>query len=149
MTLEPIGLVVNGVAGARDAGWGEVVSEIRLRPELADGLFGLDEFSHAVVVFFLHKSGFDPASQLRRHPRERADLPKLGIFAQRARHRPNPIAITTVAIVRSEGASLFVRGLDAIDGTPVLDLKPHFPDFDSPRSPRVPEWVGRLMAGYF
>ena len=149
MEVEFIGVVENGVAEATDENWGSVVSEIRLRADLADGLRGLETFSHAVVVFLMHTAAFDAGSHLTRRPRDRPDMPALGIFAQRARHRPNPIGVTTVAIDRIEGASLFVRGLDAIDGTPVLDLKPHVPIYDSPGTPRVPEWVGRLMAGYF
>jgi tRNA-Thr(GGU) m(6)t(6)A37 methyltransferase TsaA len=147
--LEPIGMVRNGVMDARDAEWGRVVSELQLRPELADGLLGLEQFSHVVVVSLMHQARFDPVTHLNRRPRDRADMPVMGIFAQRARHRPNPIAITTVELKRVDGASVFVRGLDAIEGTPVLDLKPHVPEFDSPPHPRVPEWVSRLMEGYF
>lgn len=76
-------------------------------------------------------------------------MPDLGIFSQRARHRPNPIGVTTVEIEGVGRDTLRVRGLDAIDGTPVLDVKPHFPVFDAPTGARVPEWVGRLMVGYF
>jgi tRNA (adenine37-N6)-methyltransferase len=114
-----------------------------------DGLRGLDEFSHVVVIFMMHGAPFDRAQHLLRRPRDREDMPLLGSFAQRAKHRPNPIGVTTVKIERIEGRSLFVRGLDAVEGTPVLDLKPHFPVFDSPRNVVVPEWVARLMAGYF
>lgn len=149
MELEPIGFVKNGVSEVTDESWGSVVSEIRLKLELGDGLRGLEGFSHAVVVFLLHEARFTAASHLRRRPRDRADMPELGIFAQRARHRPNPIGVTTVAIERVDGGSLFVRGLDAIDGTPVLDVKPHFPIYDAPKDPRLPEWVDRLMVGYF
>jgi tRNA (Thr-GGU) A37 N-methylase len=76
-------------------------------------------------------------------------MPLVGTFAQRARHRPNPIGVTTAELKRVEGASLFVRGLDAIDGSPVLDVKPHVPAFDSPGHARVPDWMSRLMEGYF
>jgi tRNA-Thr(GGU) m(6)t(6)A37 methyltransferase TsaA len=149
MNLDPIGVVRNGVTDTRDEEWGRVVSEIQLRPELADGLRGLEPFSHVVVVFFMYEARFDAATHLTRRPRDRPDMPLVGIFAQRARHRPNPIAITTVELKRIEGGSLFVRGLDAIEGTPVLDVKPHVPAFDSPHGPRVPEWINRLMEGYF
>jgi tRNA-Thr(GGU) m(6)t(6)A37 methyltransferase TsaA len=149
LKLEPIGMVRNGVMDARDQEWGRVVSELQLRPELADGLLGLEQFSHVVVVSYMHEARFDPVTHLNRRPQDRADMPVLGIFAQRARHRPNPIAITTVELKRVDGASVFVRGLDAIEGTPVLDVKPHVPEFDSPPHPRVPEWVSRLMEGYF
>jgi tRNA-Thr(GGU) m(6)t(6)A37 methyltransferase TsaA len=149
MNLEPIGVVKNGTTEAGDAAWGEIVSEVELRPELAGGLQGLDSFSHAVVVFLMHEARFDPAQHLQRRPRDRGDMPLLGAFAQRAKHRPNPIGVTTVRIERVAGRSLFVRGLDAVDGTPVLDLKPHFPVFDAPENPVVPDWVARLMDGYF
>jgi tRNA-Thr(GGU) m(6)t(6)A37 methyltransferase TsaA len=125
------------------------VSEIRLRPELADGLGELTQFSHVVVVFFMHDARFDPRTNLVRRPRNRADMPLVGIFAQRAKHRPNPIGVSTVTLLQVSGGSLFVRGLDAIDGTPVLDIKPHAPIFDAPPQARVPVWFDRLMTGYF
>ena len=149
MDLTPIGFVKNPVLDPRDEGWSKVVSEIRLRPELAAGLRGLEEFSHVVVVFLMHAAAFEAASHLVRRPRDRSDMPPLGIFAQRARHRPNPVGITTVVLERVEGLALFVRGLDAIDGTPVLDIKPHVPAYDSPAAARVPAWMDRLMQGYF
>ncbi len=76
-------------------------------------------------------------------------MPEMGIFAQRARHRPNPIGVTAVELVRREKNRVWVRGLDAIDGTPVVDVKPYVPQFDAVESPRVPEWIERLMVGYF
>ncbi len=149
MHLEPIGSVRSPVREGRDDAWGGVVSEIVLRSELAAGLQGLDGCSHALVVYWMHEARFDPAAHLVRRPRDRADLPELGIFAQRAKHRPNPIGVTSVRIVRIEGATLGVQGLDAIDGTPVLDVKPHFPVFDAPDGATVPAWVDELMTGYF
>jgi tRNA (adenine37-N6)-methyltransferase len=149
VSLEPIGVVRNNVTEPRDEEWGGVVSEIRLDAGLAGGLLELQHFSHAVVVFLMHEARFDPAAHLARHPRDRTDLPLVGVFAQRARHRPNPIGITTVRIERVERGTLIVQGLDAIDGSPVLDVKPHVPLFDAPAHPRVPEWMERLMAGYF
>lgn len=149
MELEPIGVVRNGIREARDEAWSNVVSEIRLRSELAAGLRGLEEFSHVLVLFHMHEAAFKPEDHLLRRPWDRADMPVSGIFAQRARHRPNPIGSTTAALDRVEGSSVFVRGLDAIDGTPVLDLKPHVPVFGSPSAVRQPEWILRLMRGYF
>ena len=149
MNVEPIGVVRNAVATATDEGWGGVASEIRLRPELADGLQGLEGFSHVVVIFLMHEASFEPDQHLVRRPRDRAEMPRLGIFAQRARHRPNPIGVTTVSLEAVQTGSLLVRGLDAIDGSPVLDIKPHVRVFDSPARPTQPEWLGRLMKGYF
>jgi tRNA (adenine37-N6)-methyltransferase len=107
----------------------------------------LDGFSHCLVVTWLHES--PPAGAVRRRPRGREDMPEVGLLAQRARHRPNPIGITAVPIVSVGEDQLVVRGLDAIDGTPVLDVKPYVPVFDSRPEATVPEWMTRLMAGYF
>jgi tRNA-Thr(GGU) m(6)t(6)A37 methyltransferase TsaA len=118
-------------------------------PEFAAGLEGLADFSHALILFHMEHDPDGETPSLRRRPRGRADMPLLGVFAQRGRMRPNPVGITAVTIVRVEPARLIVRGLDAIDGTPVLDIKPYFPLFDRVDSPRAPEWVARLMRGYF
>jgi tRNA-Thr(GGU) m(6)t(6)A37 methyltransferase TsaA len=86
---------------------------------------------------------------MRRRPQGREDMPEIGIFAQRARHRPNPIGVTAVRLLRRDKNRLVVQGLDAINGTPVVDVKPYVPQFDTVESPRVPEWVARLMVKYF
>ena len=149
MRIEQIGVVSSPVAEGVDENWGGVVSEIRVRADYAPGLRGLDGFSHALVVFYMHESSFEPATDLARRPRGREDMPEVGIFAQRAKHRPSPIGITAVEIVAVDGPILRVRGLDAIDGTPVLDVKPYVPAFDVRDGTRVPEWMQRLMTGYF
>jgi len=109
----------------------------------------LAAFSHLVVVTYLHGASFDPARHLVRRPRGLASMPELGIFAQRAKDRPNPLGVPCVPLVALEPEGVRVRGLDAIDGTPVLDLKPYFPQFDTAGEVRVPPWVGELMRGYF
>ena len=147
--MKPIGYVKSPVTQPSDQNWGQVVAEIHVDAALTAGLGGLDQFSHAVVIFLMHHATFDAAHDLVRRPQGRADMPELGIFAQRARHRPNPIGITAVELVKVEGKVLTVRGLDAVDGTPVLDIKPYFPAFDWVDAAQVPEWVNRLMAGYF
>ncbi len=147
--IEPIGHVSSPVTEPVDDGWGEVVSEVRLKPELAAGLTDLESFSHVIVVFWMHDAKFDPASDLTRRHRGRADMPETGIFAQRARHRPNRIGITPVTLLGVDGATVKVRGLDAIDGTPVLDVKPYMPVFDRVDEATVPEYIDRLMADYF
>ena len=149
LRLRAIGSVRSPVVEPVDLDWGAVESRIVLRPEYRAGLRGLAEFSHVVVVALLHGAAFEPAKHLVRRPRGLADMPELGIFAQRAKDRPNPLGVTVVRLVSVEPDGITLRGLDAIDGTPILDLKPHFPAFDSPASPRVPEWVERLMQGYF
>jgi len=146
--LRVIGVVRSARTSPADSDWGRVESRIELDPELAPGLEGLDQFSHALVLFHMHLVPESERPVLRRHPRDRADMPELGVFAQRARMRPNHVGVTACEIVRVEPAAVIVRGLDAIDGTPVLDLKPYVPDFDR-RDARVPEWMARLMKGYF
>lgn len=149
VSLEPIGIVRSPISAGVDENWGDVIAEIQLAEHLAPGLQGLDQFSHVLVVFWMHQSLFDAGADLVRRPRGRADMPPVGIFAQRAKHRPNPIGITAAELVGVSGALLTVRGLDAIDGTPVLDIKPYVPAFDRVADATVPEWIERLMQGYF
>ena len=149
MNLEPIGVVKSPVKEPTDENWGQVIAEIHLDDSLAPGLKGLDRFSHIIVVFFMHQSSFAPATDLVRRPQERVDMPEAGIFTQRAKHRPNPIGITAVELIEVRGSVLVVKGLDAIDGTPVLDIKPYVPSFDSRPTAVVPMWIERLMVNYF
>ena len=149
LSVEPIGWIRSPVAKPVDEDWGSVESTIHLEPSLCRGLQGLAQFSHVIVVTFMHGASFDRDRHLVRRPRGLAEMPELGIFAQRAKDRPNPIGITCVPLVEVEPTGIRVRGLDAIDGTPVLDIKPYFPHFDAPESARVPDWVDALMRGYF
>jgi tRNA (adenine37-N6)-methyltransferase len=149
MTLTPIGLVRSPVADTRDDGWGSVVSELRVDAPYASGLAGLEQFSHLLVVFWMHQAGFDARRDLLRRPRGRADMPEVGIFAQRAKHRPNPIGVTAVRLIARRESVLIVQGLDAVDGSPLLDLKPYVPLFDRVEQPKTSEWLDRLMVGYF
>jgi len=84
-----------------------------------------------------------------RHPRGRADWPEIGIFAQRAKNRPNRLGVTTCALVRVDGVRVFVSGLDAIDGTPVLDIKPYMSGFAPRGVVREPAWALELMRDYW
>lgn len=149
MNFEPIGIIRSPVKEAVDENWGNVVAEIHLLDSMASGLQGIEQFSHLIVVFFMHQSTFDLTSDLVRRPRGRSDMPLVGAFAQRAKHRPNPIGITAVELLQVERNVVKVKGLDAIDGTPVLDLKPYLPGFDCRPEAKIPEWVERLMEGYF
>jgi tRNA-Thr(GGU) m(6)t(6)A37 methyltransferase TsaA len=110
---------------------------------------GIERFSHLLVVFWMHGATFSREDDLVRRPRGRDDMPEVGIFAQRAKHRPVPIGVTAVRLRARRGAVLEVEGLDALDGSPILDIKPYFPDFDRVADPTVPDWVSRLMQGYF
>jgi len=143
-----IGEVKSSVTEAVDMNWGEVVSEIVLKPKYAPGLLGLGDFSHAMILTFLNEAKYDPDVHLRRHPQENMDNPLLGIFAQRARHRPNRIGVTACEIVEVTENSVKVRALDAIDGTPVIDVKPYVPVYDR-KDASIPEWMENMMKGYF
>jgi tRNA-Thr(GGU) m(6)t(6)A37 methyltransferase TsaA len=148
MILERIGVVRSPVTEGVDDGWGSVTSEVVIDEGYASGLTGLNAFSHILVVFYMHRYTFDADSDLVRRPQGRPDMPEVGIFAQRAKHRPNPIGVTAVGLVSVEANVLTVMGLDAIDGTPVLDVKPYFPVFDR-REAETPGWVDELMKNYF
>jgi len=150
ITCTPIGTVRAPVTEMSQGNWANVESEIHLLPEYAEGLRGLETFSHVMVVFYLHQvEGFKPGSHLLRHPRGMEHLPAVGAFAQRTKYRPNPIGITSVALRGITGNVLTVTGLDALDGTPVLDLKPYIPAFDRVEDPRTPSWVSNFLEGYF
>ena len=148
MDLIPVGIVKSPQREATHEGWRSAESEIHLQPGLGSGLNGLDQFSHALIVFHMHEARFDWKNDVLNHPDGYKDIPVVGIFAQRARTRPNSIGITAVEILGVKGDVLRVRGLDAIDGTPVLDIKPYFPAYDYIEDARVPEWVSRLMKHY-
>lgn len=147
--FRPIGSVISSVNEPVDEKWGEVVSEIHLKMELIRGLGGLETFSHAIVVYYLHQAEWNPDSDMVRKPQGRTDLPFVGVFAQRAKHRPNAIGITAVQVISVKDNVVTVKGLDAINGTPVLDIKPYYPAFDRIEKPVVPEWVDKLMKTYF
>jgi len=149
MKIEPIGFVRNEVLHPNNSEWGEEISEIITKDEFTKGLIGLEEFTHAIIVFYMHQASYNEERHLVRHPQNREELPKIGIFAQRARHRPNPIGITSVQIIGVEENILTVKGLDAINETPILDIKPYFPDFDMRKDAETPEWVQEVMKYYF
>ena len=121
--FKPIGFVENDVHPFEDVNWGEVESRIRVLDEFADGLFGLDDYNYLEVFFLFHLSSWS-SDHLYVHPHGRADLPLVGGFSTHSPVRPNPIGFSIVKLVSCEGNVLHVLGLDAYDGTPILDLKP-------------------------
>jgi tRNA-Thr(GGU) m(6)t(6)A37 methyltransferase TsaA len=148
--VKPIGVVKCSVNEMSQGNWASVDSEIHLDPEYAPGLQGLEGFSHVLVVFFLDRAqGFDLKKQLLRRPRGMEDLQALGVFAQRTKFRPNPLGVSAVKLLGIAGNIVRVRGLDALDGTPVLDIKPYMPPFDRVDEVSMPPWVGRFVEGYF
>jgi tRNA-Thr(GGU) m(6)t(6)A37 methyltransferase TsaA len=139
-TFTPIGIVHNPVArgSGKEIAWENVESEIEVDAAWTDALDGLEEFSHLFVVFWLDRAPPPPARRTR--PQQRADLPLVGVFATRTPVRPNPIGIKVVELLARDKNILRVRGLDAWDQTPVLDLKPYLPR-DAIPDARAPEWV--------
>jgi tRNA-Thr(GGU) m(6)t(6)A37 methyltransferase TsaA len=147
VTLDPIGYVRNRVKEPMADGWAEVESRIVLRPELTPMLLGLEGYSHVIVVFWPHLVPEDVrGSKPQLHPRDDPRYPLMGVLATRSQIRPNPVLTTPVPLLEVKGNVLRVRGLDAIDGTPVLDIKPYLPHHDSVPEARVPQWVEDAQA---
>ncbi len=144
LVLRPIGRVVRGRPWPdRGEGWEEGIAEIEIEPDWSGALDGIEGFSHIWVVWWLDRFEEPPAA-LRVHPERRQDLPLLGIFATRSPHRPNPIAMTAVCLLEHDGARLEVQGLDAYEGTPVLDIKPYLRRGDLIAGATMPDWLERL-----
>lgn len=146
--MTPIGYVENNVQAKKDVSWGGDISSIVLEKEYYMGLSGLEDFSHAVIIYYLDKAEYKREKHLRRRPQNRDDMPLVGIFSQRGKDRPNKIGMTAVQIVEVCEKALAVKGLDAINGTAVLDIKPYYPVYDK-KDVDVPDWVNRLMEHYF
>lgn len=149
--VEPIGYVRSSRGAAVDDDWDSVSAVIELDPAQLqpDATAGLDSFSHIEVVFLFDQ--VDPQAVCRgaRHPRGNTAWPRVGILAQRAKDRPNRIGLTTCRVLRVDGLRIEVSGLDAIDGTPVLDVKPAMSGFAVRGAMREPEWATELMAEYW
>ncbi len=149
ISLAPIGIVSSPVTEQTDENWGKVISRINIEAEYIGALNGLAEFSHAIIITYLHQARYDKEKHLQRRPRGLESMPKIGIFSQRAKDRPNPIGVTAVRIISVGDGYVEVQGLDAVDRTPVLDIKPYYPHYDRIEAAKVPEWVNRLMEQYF
>jgi tRNA-Thr(GGU) m(6)t(6)A37 methyltransferase TsaA len=151
IVLHAIGVVRSPIKQVADDCWGGVISTIELDPTqfALECTLGLTEYSHIDVIFHLSQIADDAIITGARHPRGRQDWPNTGIFAQRAKARPNRIAVTTCRLEGVAGLSIRVHELDAVDGTPVLDIKPYFKGFAPRGEIREPAWAAELMAGYF
>lgn len=149
--IQAVGHVHGGRADPIDDDWGASKSTIELNSNIftPEALAGLDAFSHVEIIFVFDKVAPDKIEKGARHPRGRQDWPLTGIFAQRGKNRPNRLGVTVCKILSVEGTSLHVEGLDAISGTPVVDIKPVMREFLPRGEVRQPEWVGELMAAYW
>ena len=142
VTLRPIGVVRNRIKQPMPSGWEDVKSRIVLRPELAEALLGLDTYSHLYVLFWPHQIPDEVrGSKPRLHPLDDPANPLQGVLATRSQIRFNPILASVVPLLKVDGNVLQVRGLDAVDGSPVLDLKPYIPQIDCVSEARVPQWI--------
>ena len=151
IVLRPVAVVRNEMREIIDDVFGGTVSRIELDGSRfgPEALVGLSEFSHVEVIFYMHGIVTGSVEMGARHPRGRKDWPKVGIFAQRAKFRPNQIGATVCRLRKVEGLILEVENLDAIDGTPVLDIKPFLEEFGPRGEVRQPAWAKELMAGYW
>jgi tRNA (Thr-GGU) A37 N-methylase len=149
--IRAIGHVQGGRADPIDDDWGASRSVIALDPEQfgPEALAGLDGFSHAEIIFVFDKVAPGTIETGARHPRGREDWPLTGIFAQRGKNRPNRLGVTVCKVVAVEGTLLHVEGLDAISGTPVVDIKPVMREFLPRGEVEQPAWVAELMAHYW
>ena len=151
ITLNPIGHVRGGRAEPIDDDWDAVEAVIELDPArfTPEALASLDAFSHIEVVFHFHAAPEDKTHYGARHPRGRADWPLVGIFAQRGKDRPNHLGVTVCRLRGIDGLRVLVQGLDAIDGTPVLDIKPVMSGFAPRGAHREPDWARQIMENYW
>jgi len=142
IVLNPIGYVKTP-AEDKEVKDKSVLSQIIVRDDLVDGLSGISGFSHLFILFYLNQITVKQRGTLKVHPRGRQDMPLTGVFAARTMLRPNPIGLTLVELVKVEGNVLTIKGLDAYDGSPVLDIKPY--DFwDVAENAKVPNWWKKL-----
>ncbi len=145
--IKPIGYVKNSRKEPTDDYWAEIISEIELTDEIPTESFdGIETFSHLQILFYFHKS---EKTVYRGHPRGNKDYPEVGIFVQRKKDRPNHIGLTTVKLLKHDGRILTVSHLDAIDGTPIVDIKPVLKKFLPQEEIIQPQWAVDLMKRYW
>lgn len=149
--LKPVAYVRNERTEREDDNWGEIKSEITLIPEIpAEAFTGLNEFSHLEITFYFDKISESDIKTYSRIPRGLKGLPEVGIFTQRASKRPNKLGITICELINIKDKTIFVKGLDALDKTPVLDIKPVLKEFLPDKSDvKQPGWVHEIMKNYW
>ncbi len=146
--IRPIGFVTNKRFEKSDKNWSAIESQIELTSEFdSESLEGIESFSHLEILYYFHKS--EKEFKGSEHPRGDKKYPKVGIFAQRKKDRPNHIGTTIVNLIRREEKIVIVSNLDAIDGTPVLDIKPVFKEYLPKGNVKQPDWTNALMKEYW
>lgn len=141
--LEPIGVIKNEFLERVPKGWETVPAQIIINEQWASALDGVEQFSHLIILFWLDRI---PRQETVTHvrPQQNEDLPLIGLFATRSPARPNPIGVQVVKLLSRQGSTLTVRHLDALDNSPVLDVKPYLPRGDSVPDAATPAWVEKL-----
>ena len=148
ITMGAIGIVRNQVVDPGEHDWKAMISEIEVEESLTPALKGIGDFSHIIVLYWMHQVSAEQRRLTQVHPRGKRELPLTGIFATRSPARPNPIGLRMVRLLEQRDNVLKVQGLDAFNGTPVLDIKPYLPEYDSAPKTRVPYWVRRVEASF-
>ncbi|MBI2580024.1 MAG: tRNA (N6-threonylcarbamoyladenosine(37)-N6)-methyltransferase TrmO [Candidatus Aenigmarchaeota archaeon] len=141
MRIKPIGFVRNNVKEHRFGHFAGEVSEIVVDEKFSDALDGIEDYSHVIIVYWMDKV---KDYVVKHQPQGNPDVPVVGIFACRCPRRPNPVAITTVKLMGRKGNRITVKGLDVLDGTPVIDIKPYWPQYDKVDKEKIPAWVNKL-----
>lgn len=151
ITMTPVAHVIGGRAEPTDDYWGGTQAVIRIDPVLfpVEATKGLEDFSHLEVTFFFHLTDKDDLNPGARRPRDNPDWPEVGIFGHRNMRRLNWIGVSRCRLLKVEGLDLHVEDLDAVDGTPVLDIKPWFTAFGPRGDVREPEWPSVMLRDYF
>ncbi|MEV4280210.1 SAM-dependent methyltransferase [Actinoplanes xinjiangensis] len=151
VTLKPVGQVLGGREEIADDAWDAVTAVIRLDGAQFEppALAGLDAFSHLEVVFHFDRVPLETIETGARHPRGNTDWPLVGIFAQRGKNRPNRLGVSRCRLHRVDGLDLHVSGLDAVAGTPVLDIKPYMAEFGPRGEVHQPAWSTEIMRDYY
>lgn len=148
--IQPIAVVSNSRKMIEDDNWGGVISTIELTKDIYESsLKGIGDFSHLEIIFYFDKVTDEKIQYEARHPRNNTDYPEVGIFAQRGKNRPNKIGVTVVELLELKDRTLIVKGLDAIDGTPIIDIKPVMKEFLPKGEIKQPRWATDLMKNYW
>lgn len=142
ISIKPLGKAKNRVNKPMLPGWKDVETEIIIDKKYTKGLDGIEDYSHAIVVYWMDK---EIECHLKHYPQGRKDVPYVGIFACRCPQRPNRIALSTVKLLSRKNNVLKVKGLDIVDGTPIIDVKPYTPRYDEIGNAKVPAWIKKLI----
>lgn len=149
ITLQPIATIINKRNTPTDDFWGDTISEITLLPHIPENAFNhIEDFSHLEIIYYFDKVDKEKI-KFSGHPRGNPEWPEVGIFAQRKKDRPNQLGLCTVELIEHTGRTIKVKYLDAIDDTPVLDIKPVMKEFGIAGKIKQPAWVAELMKDYW